>query len=213
MNSIIDLLQHSIINLGALGVFLVSIVEEIIVPIPSTMVQAGAGAILLGGQSISIITTSKLIFWVALPAAIGVTIGSLVIYAIAYYGGMLAIKKYGKYFFLSYEKIEIARLDIVSKPGTIKAITILRFLPIFPNSIITAVSGILKIPIRKYVVSTIIGVFIRALYLAALGWFTSSLYTKEFNSVSMIGRLVSIVGVLVLVSSVTALLISLKKKN
>jgi membrane protein DedA with SNARE-associated domain len=167
----IENLNNVIIIFGALGVFLAFIIEEVVVFIPSVLVHIGAGAIILGGQAFTIGGVIKLLLVVALPSALGVTIGSLWIYYIAYYGGIIGLKTYGKYFFVSSKKIEEAREKIANNKNTVRAITILRFLPIFPNTVVTACAGILRLSFKNYFISTMIGIFIRATYLGAIGWF------------------------------------------
>ena len=177
----IEDLNNIIIVFGALGVFLAFIIEELIVFIPSVLVHIPAGAIILGGEAFGFLGISKLLLIVALPSALGVTIGSLVIYFITYYGGEFALKTYGKYFKVSSQKIERVREKIASNKNTVRAITILRFLPIFPNTVVTACAGILRIKLKPYFVSTMIGIFIRATYLGAIGWSLGSLYKFVVN--------------------------------
>ncbi len=169
-------INNIILVFGALGVFLAFIIEEVFVFIPSVLVHIGAGAIILGGHALNLEGVVKLLLVVALPSALGVTIGSLWIYFIAYYGGLIGLKTYGKYFFVSSKKIEQAREKIVSNKNTVRAITILRFLPIFPNAVITALAGILRISFKNYFISTMIGIFIRATYLGGIGWFLGKLF-------------------------------------
>lgn len=172
----IEDLNQMIIVFGALGVFLAFIIEEVVVFIPSVLVHIVAGAVILGGQSLSFIGIAKLLLVVALPSALGVTIGSLWIYFIAYYGGLIGLRTYGKYFFVSSKKIEVAREKIASNKNTLRAITILRFLPIFPNTVVTACAGILRLSFKSYFISTMIGIFIRATYLGAIGWFLGKVF-------------------------------------
>lgn len=200
-------IEHSIIAWGALGVFVSSVLEEIVVIIPSVLVQAGAGLFLLSGVPIGWESIGKLIVWVALPSALGVAVGSLLIYALAYYGGRPALRRFGKYFFLSEYKLESARADIVSRPSTIYFITILRFVPLFPNSIITACAGLLRIPLKQYMISTIVGIFVRALYLGAIGWMTGSIYGTGHER-SFFSRISMLFGVLLAVSLLTGMIIN-----
>ena len=216
MLAIINYIEHIIISFGALGVFLASILEEIIIPIPSTLVQSGAGLFLIGGQGFSFLSVLKLIFWVALPSALGVAIGSLVVYGLVYYGGMFFIKRYGKYFFINYEKVEKVRVTINNYPRLGIALTILRFIPLFPNVFITAVSGLIRVPIKKYLVTTFIGIFVRSFYLGAIGWFAGSLTEGDLFFGSFFGKLGVLALMLVGVSFVTGFIASYiygKNKN
>lgn len=195
-------------NLGGLGVFLASILEEIIVPIPSTLVQSGAGLFLLEGKTLSFLSILKLITSVALPSALGVVIGSLFVYFIAFYGGSYALQRYGKYFFINYEKLEKARNSIISKPKILVFITILRFIPLFPNSFVTACCGLLKINLKQYLLTTFIGIFIRALYLGAIGWLAGGVTENVLG----IDNFFSKIGILILalfgISVITGILVS-----
>jgi membrane protein DedA with SNARE-associated domain len=214
MIEITNYISHLIISLGGLGVFIASLIEEIIIPIPSVLIQSGAGLFLLGGSALTVANVLKLITLVALPAALGVALGSLVIYGIAFYGGDYAIKKYGKYFFINYEKLEKTRVSISSKSSLLTSVTILRFIPLFPNVLITAACGLLKIPLRSYILSTFIGIFIRALYLGALGWLTrradGALGIDSFFGT--IGTLILILGSISIITSASVYLYRRKNK-
>jgi membrane protein DedA with SNARE-associated domain len=210
-------IEHSIITLGATGVFIGSVLEEIIVPIPSSLVQAGAGFFLLAGEPVSAASIWKLITWIAIPSAIGVVVGSLLIYFLVYYGGMPAIRKFGKYFMLDPEKIEKTRADIAGRKSILITITALRFIPLLPNAIITATAGLLRIPFWPYVWSTFIGVFIRALYLGSIGWLTGHVSDAGDPGKSFYEKIGVLFLVLIVLSVVVGLILryvrNRKKKN
>lgn len=214
MVEITNYIQHLIVSLGGFGVFLASLIEEIIVPMPSVLIQSGAGLFLLGGSSLTLASVLKLIVLVAFPAALGVALGSLVVYGIAFYGGDYAILKYGKYFFINQKKLEQTRASLSSKSSLLVSVTILRFLPLFPNVLITVTCGLLKIPLKSYLISTFIGIFIRALYLGALGWFTrradGALGIDSFFGT--IGTLVLILGAISIATS-AAIYLYRRRKN
>ncbi|MBZ2166763.1 hypothetical protein [Methanobacterium spitsbergense] len=101
-------LENILIVYGPLGVFIASIIEEIIAPIPSTLVIMGTSFIVLKGVSISPDAFLKLFINIVLPASLGVTIGSLFIYTIAYFAGKPFLERWGKYLGVSWEDIEKA---------------------------------------------------------------------------------------------------------
>ena len=162
---------------GGWGVLLASFFEEVIVPIPSTLVQSAAGLFILAGVPLSWAGVWKLIIAVALPSAIGGMLGSLVIYALVYYGGMAAARRFGKYFFMSEEKILKARRAIEERKTLWIALTALRIIPILPSVLIAAGSGLLRVPLWLYASTTVLGFFLRALYLGGAGWFASGSYS------------------------------------
>ena len=102
---LINFLQTSVLPWGAVGVFVASVIEEIIAPIPSALVMTMSGFLLVTGP-ISVKAVLALIFKVAIPAALGVTLGSYFIYFIARFGGKIVIEKWGKYIGLYWADIE-----------------------------------------------------------------------------------------------------------
>jgi len=93
---LVHFLQVYILPWGALGVFVASVIEEVIAPIPSALVMTMSGFLFVAGP-ISWNVVYSLIFKVAIPAALGVTLGSYVIYFAARFGGKFVIDKWGKY--------------------------------------------------------------------------------------------------------------------
>lgn len=213
LESIAAFIEHSIITLGATGVFIGSVLEEIIVPIPSSLVQAGAGFFLLAGEPLTAASIIKLITWIAIPSAIGVAVGSLLIYFIVYYGGMRAINRFGKYFMLNPERIEKIRRDIAGRKSILITLTALRFIPLLPNAAITAAAGLLRIKFWPFIWSTMIGVFIRALYLGAIGWFTGRVYDVEGGGKSLYGKMAVLLVVLLVISVITGFIIRYVKNR
>ncbi len=201
-------LTHIIVSLGGFGVFLASVIEEIIIPIPSTLVHSGAGLFLLGGTPFSFAGVMKLIVLVALPSALGVALGSLFVYGITFYGGVYALQRYGKYVGLPPSRVEKARSTIVGYRNFRTMITVLRFIPLFPNVCVTAVCGVLRVPLKEYLVTTAIGIFIRALYLGAIGWFSARVAHQSATMDTFFGRMGILVLILVAVSFVTSVVVA-----
>jgi membrane protein DedA with SNARE-associated domain len=73
------------------------IVEQVIVPIPSPIISMAGGASLFGLHTSFLPSLITVITKVALPYAIGATLGTAVIFYIFYYGGHPILDKYGKY--------------------------------------------------------------------------------------------------------------------
>lgn len=216
-----DMLQHLaqvlidfIVAHGAFGVFTASFVEEVIVPIPSTIVQTGAGFLLLQHATMSFATVFKLVVVVAIPAAIGATLGSLLLYGIVYWGGMAAVRRFGKYFLITPEKVEHAKKVIMERPSILIGFTILRFIPLIPNSLITAAAGFVRLPIVPFLVTTSIGIFIRALYLGIAGWLTARAYgsiTGAHSAIASLGVVVASAGAVSIITMGVVMLVNHRK--
>lgn len=198
VEGLIHFLQTNILPLGVVGVFLASVIEEVIAPIPSALIMTMSGFIFVSG-SFSFDTISALIFKVALPAALGVTIGSYMVYFIARYGGKILIEKWGKYIGLYWSDIE--RLQTYFK-GTKRDDLIIggaRVLPFFPSVAISAFCGLIQMHPLKYFVISFVGVFFRGIILGLVGWQVGNVYEKYAEFISKIESLVLISTILIFI--------------
>lgn len=199
---LVAFIEQSIVTLGWRGVFIGSVLEEIIAPIPSAVVQSGAGFLLLGDQSWSWMLLLNIILLIALPAAFGVVLGSLPIYALAYFGGQPALKKWGKYLFVKYDKVMDVRERIMSYKSLPLVLMIPRFVLILPNVVITAGCGLLRIPLWTYLWTTFVGTFVRAIYLGLVGWSAKKTSVRFFADAGLPVQ----IGVFVLALAVIGLI-------
>lgn len=146
---IITVLHGFLTDYGTVGIFVGSIVEEIIAPIPSTAVIFLGSAFILNDKLISIYSFFDLFLYIALPAALGMTIGSLFIYLITYYVGKPFIDKWGKFLGLYWEDINLIKEKYKDKKSDDLVIFILRAIPIVPSIAITSFCGIIRYPLKK----------------------------------------------------------------
>lgn len=193
---IILYLESVLLAYGSLGVFLGSIVEEIIAPIPSTLVIMGTSFIILKGTVISPETVFSLFVNVVLPASVGVTIGSLLIYTLAYYLGKELIDRLGKYLGVSWENIEKAQSKFEESRSDEVVLFIVRALPVVPSIAINVFCGFVRYDLRKFVVITFLGTLIRAFILGFLGWQFGSLYQTISTEISYLEEISVVVIVL-----------------
>lgn len=185
-------------QLGFMGVFYGSLLEEFFYVIPSSIVQLSAGAILLGGNTFSWGLVLKSILLIGLPASVGVMVGSLPYYALGYFGGKLAIDKWGKWLGISWGSVE--ELDKkFSKTWWDDLVFIgLRALPILPSVLLSVGPGVLRMSIRTYLIGSLIGTLIRA---SVLG-FVGALLGSQADGISSIFEKAQNIGLLILVITV-----------
>jgi len=181
LGDLISYMQGLIISAGAFGVFFASIIEEIFFIIPSALVQLFAGFVLLSDLPIALRSVGDLITLVAIPASLGVFVGSLPVYAIAYVGGEPAIKRWGRWFGISWERVTYLKDSPRARRLKLGACTLMRLLPIVPSAVASAFSGLIRLPLGAYCLSTIIGVFIRSFIVGGIGWLFRSLYHEAFS--------------------------------
>lgn len=208
-SEIVIFLEEFIIAYGPLGIFFASILEEVIAPIPSTAVIMGSSFFIMGNSQISFQAFEKLFLYIAIPAASGVTIGSLFIYGIVYEVGKPFVDRWGKYLGLSWEEIEKTEERYSEKNLIELSLFIARALPIIPSVVISAFCGFIKFDIKKYLFVTFFGTLVRAFILGFIAWQFGSLYNQIESQIAISEEIV-IIG---LVIAVICFIIYKKYKN
>lgn len=177
IETLVHFLQENILPLGAFGVFLASVIEEVLAPIPSALIMTMSGFIFVP-EGFSFSSILKLVFTVALPAAFGVTLGSYFVYFISRFGGRLVIEKFGKYFGLYLSDIEKLEQKMSGTSKDELVIGIARVIPVVPSVAISAFCGIIEMNVFKYFYITLAGTFVRGLILGTIGWQVGNVYEK-----------------------------------
>lgn len=186
---ILGLLETYIIPLGAFGVFAASFIEEIIAPIPSAVVQTISGFLFVTGD-FSFSTILHLVFVVVLPAALGVTLGSLFVFGIAYWFGKPALLRFGKWLGVSWADIERAQKKFEQTSADEWTLFLTRSIPIIPSVAISALCGLMRISLKKYLLYTFLGTCVRAFVLAIVGWQVGELYSHYAKAISRVENIV-----------------------
>lgn len=139
-----------------LFVFLFSFIEEVIAPVPSA-------AVLLLTGSIAALQERPLLALIPLAfiAALGKTLGAIVVYHLASKIGHVVVEKYGRFFSLSPATLTALGNKITNTPKDYLLLTIFRALPIIPSSVMSVGCGLLKIRFRLFIITTLIGTIIR----------------------------------------------------
>jgi membrane protein DedA with SNARE-associated domain len=196
---LVNFLQTNILPLGAAGVFIASVAEEVIAPIPSAVIMTMSGFLFVTGP-VSWHAISALILKVAIPAALGVTLGSYVIFFIAKIGGKFVIDKWGKYIGLRWADIEKlkSRLSGTKKDEII--IGTARIIPFVPSVAISAFCGILEMNVFKYFIISFVGIFLRGMILGTVGWQVGNVYEKYAATISSIENTVLISTIFVVLA-------------
>ena len=194
---LIHFLQTNILPWGAFGVFVASVIEEVIAPIPSPLIITMSGFLFVTGP-LSWSVVYALIFKVAIPAALGVTLGSYTIYFIARFGGKFFIEKWGKYIGLYWTDMEKFQNRLSDTKRDEIFIGIARVIPLVPSVAISAFCGILEMNVFKYFVISFVGVFFRSIILGILGWQMGNVYGKYAKTISSVENAILISTILAL---------------
>jgi membrane protein DedA with SNARE-associated domain len=177
-------IQQTIVGYGAFGVLLATLLEEIIAPIPSALVPLAAGFFLLPAHGNFIEITYQALFVVALPVALGITMGSLAIYGIGYWGGKPVIEKNEKWLGINWKDLERTQNKLTRGKGDEVILFILRVIPVIPGVAISGFCGVARYPLKTFAVITFLGAFIRAFVLGIIGWYVGVAYIIYSETVS-----------------------------
>jgi membrane protein DedA with SNARE-associated domain len=188
---------------GSLGVFLGSFIEEIIAPIPSTLVILGSSFFIMQGVPISLESVFSLIIYVSIPAALGLTLGSLFLYAIGYFIGKPFITRWGKYMGFSWDDVEKTQQKFAESKNDDIALFSLRAIPVVPSIAISTFCGIIRYKIKNYIFITFLGSIVRASILGFLGWQFGRFYESIADTIAIyediviIGLIIAIVAYII----------------
>jgi membrane protein DedA with SNARE-associated domain len=194
---------------GAWSVFVGVIIEEVIIPIPSPLIQMAAGFILVDSTLTFAEAFIPMTFIIVIPAAIAATIGSFFAYAIGFFGGKPVIKKFHRFLDIEWAELDSTSRKLSKGRKTWINIIILRLIPIVPMSLVSLAAGVLRLSWKKYAAATFIGAIPRAYILGYLGWFVGN----EFMTIAMqLDSIENAVFVLIIVFVVGLLYHHHKKK-
>lgn len=186
IESLLAFLELYVLPWGVMGVFVASVVEEVIAPIPSALIMTTSGFLFVSGP-VDLGSIGGLIFKVALPAALGVTLGSYFVYFVAKFGGRFVIEKWGKYIGLYWSDIEKMQTRLSGTRKDEVVIAAARIIPVVPSVAISALCGLIEMPVLKYAVITFLGMFVRGIILGAIGWQVGNVYQKYAQTIDHIG--------------------------
>ncbi len=124
---------------------------------------------------------------VTLPATVGLTLGALCMYAIAYLGGKTMILRFGKWFGISWERVEKEEARMVSHNKGGYLLFLLRAFPIVPSVLISLVAGIIRFPKRAFLISAFLGNMVRAFCMSILGWWAGEAYNAYAEAFAQLG--------------------------
>lgn len=173
-------------DVGYLGIFILMALESACIPIPSEVTMPFSG---------SLVALGRFNLWmVTLVGALGNLAGSLLAYAVGYWGQdkfvRVLILKYGRYFLISEHEYDRAQKWFL-KYGEIIVFTS-RMLPIV-RTFISLPAGIAKMNLTRFILYTAIGSFFWSLLLTYIGmilgknWQSLEVYFRQFDLLIVAG--------------------------
>jgi membrane protein DedA with SNARE-associated domain len=178
------------------AVFLGCILEQIIVPIPASLIVVSSTFIILKGTSFSIAALGTLIVKIVIPASLGITLGSFVYYTLAYKLGTPFIERTSKYLGVSVEDVDNVEIKFKESRYDDIFMFLARCFPIIPSIAINLFCGLIRYDLKKYVLTTFLGSAVQIFGWGMLAWFSGNIYLVLEDKISYIGNLVT--GIIVL---------------
>lgn len=164
--------------------FFGSFVEELLAPIPSPIVMTVTGSI-ADAQDKPFVY----LFVLSVIAALGKTIGAVIIYVIADKAEDILVGKFGKLIGVTHEEVEKLGARFSGGWKDFGLLLFLRALPIMSSAVVSICSGVIAVRFSFYVVTTFIGTIIRDFFYLYVGYTgIDSLYqlVNGFDSVESI---------------------------
>ena len=172
-------LQGLISSYGAIGLFISGVVKEFI-PIPSTAIILGSSFLLLKSQAITLNSVLDLLFIIAIPLSLGMTIGAIITYMLCFYIGKPFIDKWGKYVSLKWEDIEKMDKRFENTKKDYIVLYLIRVTPVVPSIILSAFCGVIRYDLKKYIIITFLGGLTRAIIFSFIGWQFGTVFQGYF---------------------------------
>lgn len=207
LTSILTGLEGFIVSYGPWAVFGGSILEQVVTPIPSSVVVLGASFFLMKGVALSAGSLQTMFFNISIPAALGVTLGSLLYYGISYKIGIPFVERAGKYLGVSVEDLEGVEKRVKESRYENLFLFTARCVPVIPSIAISLFCGLIRYNPRNYVLITFFGAMVQASILGIIGWQFGNFYLTLSEGLSFIDNIILVVLVLVV------LIFVLKKRS
>jgi membrane protein DedA with SNARE-associated domain len=198
IEQLVNVFVHIIGSLGYFGVFFLMTLESMIFPVPSEAVMPFAGFL---------IAEAKMSFiWVIIVSTLGSIVGSLISYAIGFYGGKPFVQKFGKWFLLNEHHLDITEKYFKEK-GEI-TIFISRFIPVIRH-LISIPAGIGRMNLLRFSLFTIIGAGLWNVFLVYVG----IVLRNNWQEILKYSRIIDIIIVAVLLVGVCFYIFKLIKSR
>ncbi len=198
LESAIAYTQDLVASYGVWGVLAATVLEEIVAPIPSALVPLAAGFFLLPSDATFAMVAFQAIFVVALPVAVGISFGSALVYAIAYYGGKPLLEKYGRILGLTWEQVEGIERKMIQGHKDEVTLFLLRMVPVIPGVAVSAFCGAVRYPFKTFLSIAFMASLLRAFIIGLIGWRAGEYYVQYLDSIDKYESKILVIAVILI---------------
>lgn len=185
-----------------LAVFIGCILEQIIFPIPASLVVLSATFLVMQGIGFSLSALGILIIQIVIPASLGITVGSIVYYALAYKLGKPFIEKTSRFLGVSVEDVESIERRFKESRYEDIFMFLARSIPGIPGIAINLFCGLVRYDLRKYCITTFFGSAVQMLGWGIIAWLFGNIYHTLEVGVSLLSEVILVIIALLVVGYV-----------
>jgi membrane protein DedA with SNARE-associated domain len=198
MQHILDFILSLVRTHGTLSMLVGGFVEQIIVPIPSPIITMAGGAFLVDHGLPFFETIWQIISRVSLPYSLAATIGTSMVFLIAYFGGKPLVDRFGKYIGVSWSLIEKIKTDFQKTIRDEIFILVSCSIPVVPVSLISAFCGAFRIKPVKFYPMVLLALIIRSIILGFVGFQMGEAFTSLAHGLDKIESFLTVIGAVVI---------------
>jgi len=140
----------------------------------------------MSGHVFSLSSLLRLITMVVIPASLGVMIGSLPYMYLSRRYGAHAIDRWGTYIGVTNADIENISIKMNNSSWDDVLFILARAFPVIPSIALAIYAGIVRMSLLRYVITTIIGVMIRATVFGIVGWLFAGWVSSLQNTTNLL---------------------------
>jgi membrane protein DedA with SNARE-associated domain len=185
--------EHFLASWGYLGVFVLSFISAMGLPVGAEIALISGGALARGlpGEG-----TPLQLAVVIIVAILGEVLGSLAGYGIGRYGGRTLVDKVGKYVLLTHKDLDRAEAWFARRGDPF--VFFGRFIPLI-RSFVSFAAGLGEMAIGKFTLYTVAACAIWCTALVSLGYSLGSSYSHVLKAFSFVGYIVGALAVIAVV--------------
>lgn len=168
-------------------VFVGSLIEELVSPIPSTLIMGTAGSVASASEY-----AVAFLFWLSLVGNVGKIIGSVFYYVLGDKLEDVVIRKFGKYLGVTHGQVEGLGRRFSGHWRDGITLFFLRLLPFMPTTPVSLACGIIRMPMKTFVIATFVGNFIKDFFYLLIGYMGLAAIRELFHRATEIRYYVDI---------------------
>lgn len=166
LSGVISWLQHLATQVPLEAFVLVGgIVEELIAPIPSPLVATLAGSI-AAEQGY----TWPMLLLVCMIGCVGKTLGATVFYVLADKFEDVFVPRFGKFIGVSHQEVEQFGKRFTGGWKDAIVVLLIRSIPMMPSTPVSVACGVVRFPIKTFMLATYCGFVLREMFFMVLGF-------------------------------------------